>query len=177
MHHFGGFTGTHAEVSFITRHKTGIAIFANDGDIGFLVSFLISSYIFDHLAGHENVDEMYDKQLNEYYDLVVNELESRKKHLEDRQQRKWQLELPMEDYAGTYYSPSTGEMRIDYMENKGFFFSSGHLYTLSPAEPFKSKNSMRVELVPNRGNVIHFKVENGKVIGLSSGGLLYKKMK
>ncbi|WP_299362930.1 serine hydrolase [Winogradskyella sp.] len=175
VHHYGGFTGTHAEVSFIKRHNTGIAIFANDGDLGFLISFLLSSYMFDYFAGHENIDETYDEHLNEYYNLVVSELKDRKQHIEKRKQRQWQLQLPMEAYAGTYYSPSMGEMRIDYIKNKGFFVRMGHLYTQFPAEPFTDENSIRVELVPNNGSVIRFNIENDEVVSLESGGLLYTK--
>lgn len=177
VHHYGDFTGAHAKISFIPKHKTGVAVFVNEGHAGLLASYLLESYAFDYYAGVENLEEKYDEALKEYHTLLVNAFKGKKKDLENRAKRTWNLDLPLKAYAGTYKNSSVdNNLKIEYRKGKGFFANFGHLKTNNPAEPFVNKNSIRLELVPNNGSVMNFRLENNEVISVKFNGLLFKKV-
>lgn len=171
IHHYGGFPGTHAEVSFMPEHGVGVSIFANSDMTGLLASYLIASYTFDYYAEREDLDPYYNNLLNEYKTLLINGFKGQEASLQKRLKRTWNLELSREKYTGTFYSKSTGDIKVELINNK--FIATMGILKSDPATPFTEKNSMRFELIPNSGTVIKFNVENGKVISLNMDGLKY----
>ncbi|MBV1925370.1 MAG: beta-lactamase family protein, partial [Dokdonia sp.] len=176
VHHYGGFPGTAAQVAFMPEHNIGLSIYANDGRKGLLSTFLIASYAFDYYAGRENLEAYYDEQLAICMSRILNGYNGQKESLAKRAERTWQLELPFEAYAGSYYSPSTGTIVISNNTQDELIASMGYLKS-EPATPFKNKNSMRVELIPGSGSIIQFNVENGEVTSIGFDGLHYNKTK
>ena len=176
VHHYGGFSGTAAQVAFMPEHNIGLSIYANDGRKGLLSTFLIASYAFDYYAGRENLEAYYDEQLAIYKSRILAGYKQQKESMVKRAERTWQLELPFEAYAGSYYSPSTGTLVISSNTQNELIASLGYLKS-NPATPFKNKNSIRVELIPGSGSVIQFNVENGEVTHISFDGLRYNKTK
>jgi len=176
VHHYGGFPGTTAQVSFMPEHHVGLSIYANEGQKGLLSTFLITSYAFDYYAGRENLDTFYDKQLSEYKSMMLDEYKNRAKNLAKRAKRTWQLELDFKEYAGSFYSSSVGKIEITYNEKNELIATMGYLKS-APATPFINKNSVRVEMVPGNGSAIQFTVKGGEVKGLNMDGLTFKKIK
>ncbi|WP_299361619.1 hypothetical protein [Winogradskyella sp.] len=87
----------------------------------------------------------------------------------------WQLELPHEEYAGTYISELFGTLEIKYIVGNQLTAQVGNLK--SPvAEPYTDPNSIRVEMIPRSGSVIHFNIEEGIVVKAIWDGLTYTKM-
>ncbi len=176
VHHYGGFPGTAAQVAFMPEHNIGLSIYANDGMKGLLSTFLIASYAFDYYAGRENLEDYYDEQLAICKSRILDAYIGREESIAKRAERTWQLELPFEAYAGSYYSSSTGTMVISHDAQNQLIASMGYLKS-TPGTPFKNKNSMRVELIPGSGSVIQFYVENGEVTAIGFDGLRYNKTK
>jgi CubicO group peptidase (beta-lactamase class C family) len=176
VHHYGGFPGTAAQVSFMPEHNVGLSIYANDSMKGLMSTFLIASYAFDYYAGREDLEAYYDEQLAVLKSRMLSGYKGQKESLAKRAERTWQLELPFEAYAGSYYSPSTGTLVIDCNEQNQLIASMGYLRS-EPATPFTSENSMRVELIPGSGNVMQFYIENGEVAAIGFDGLRYNKTK
>jgi len=176
VHHYGGFPGTTAQVAFMPEHNIGLSIYANEGMKGLLSTFLIASYAFDYYAGRENLELYYDQQLAICKSRILEGYKGQKESIAKRAERIWQLELPFEAYAGSYYSPSTGTVVINCNAHNQLIASMGYLKS-EPATPFKLKNSMRVELIPGSGSVIQFYVENGEVTAIGFDGLRYNKKK
>jgi len=174
VHHYGGFPGTAAQVAFMPEHNIGLSIYANDGMKGLMSTFLIASYAFDYYAGRENLDAYYEEQLAILKSRMMAGYKGQEENLAKRAERTWQLELPFEAYKGSYYSPSTGTMVISHNAQNELIASMGYLKS-SPATPFKTINSMRVELIPGSGSLIQFYVENGEVTAIGYDGLRYKK--
>jgi hypothetical protein len=175
VHHYGGFPGTAAQVAFMPEHNIGLSIYTNDGMKGLLSTFLISSYAFDYYAGRENLDVYYDEQLTICKSRLLGAYKGRKESVAKRAERTWQLELPFEAYAGSYYSPSTGTIVVRHNEQNELITSMGYLKSTA-ATPIETKNSMRVELIPGSGSMIQFYVENGEVTAIGYDGLRYDKI-
>ena len=118
----------------------------------------------------------YEEQLAILKSRMIAGYKGQEESLAKRAERTWQLELPFDAYTGSYYSPSTGAMVISRNAQNELIASMGYLKS-APATPFKTKNSMRVELIPGSGSVIQFNVENGEVTSIGYDGLRYKKTK
>ena len=176
VHHYGGFPGTAAQVSFMPEHNVGLSIYANDSMKGLMSTFLIASYAFDYYAGRENLDAYYDEQLAVLKTRMLAGYKGQKESLAKRAERTWQLELPFEAYAGSYYSNSTGTMIISCNKQNELIASMGYLKS-EPATPFNLENSIRVELIPGSGNLVQFYIENGEVTAIGFDGLRYNKIK
>ncbi len=174
IHHFGGFSGTHAEVSMMPSTGVGVVMMTNENGSGSDLSFLLASYAFDYFAGRTDLDNYYDKKLNDYVKGISDWKKSIKKHEVDRSKRQWQLELPHEAYAGTYISELFGTLEVKYIGDNQLTAQVGNLK--SPvAEPY-DRNSIRVEMTPRSGSVIHFSIENDTVIKANWDGLTYTKI-
>ncbi len=173
IHHYGGFPGTHAKVSFMPEHHVGLSIFANSGNIGLIATGLIEGYIYDYYAGRKDLEEYYDTKLQEYKNRIVKGTEKNVLDKEKRAKRAWNLDLPLKEYAGTYHSNSLGTFKLTIKNGKPV--ASMGILESPPAEPFTEKNSFRFELIPGSGMAAVFKTENGKVVSLNMAGLTFKR--
>ncbi len=174
VHHFGGFSGTHAEVSLMSSTGVGVIMMTNENGSGSDLSFLLTSYAFDYFAGRADLENYYDEKLNYYVQGISDWKKSIKKHKADRAKREWQLELPHEAYAGTYSSALFGTLEIKYIGDNQLTAQVGNLKSPA-AEPYTDKNSIRVEMTPRSGSTIHFSLEDGKVVKANWDGLTYTK--
>ncbi|MBL4905414.1 MAG: serine hydrolase [Flavobacteriaceae bacterium] len=174
VHHFGGFSGTHAEVSLMPSTGVGVIMMTNENGSGSDLSFLLASYAFDYFAGRADLETYYDQKLNDYVQGILDWKKSIKKHKADRAKRKWQLELPHQAYAGTYKSELFGTLEIKYIGDNQLTAQVGNLKSPA-AEPYVDKNSIRVEMKPRSGSAIHFTLEKGKVVKANWDGLTYTK--
>ena len=62
-HHFGGFDGYHAHISFMPQHDIGVAVFINsDSYDGDTLVHMLAAYAYELLLDHEGVDEKYREE-------------------------------------------------------------------------------------------------------------------
>lgn len=111
VHHFGGYIGYHAHVSFMPEHKIGVAVLANSGGEG---SMLV----------HQVASDVYDTLLNLPGDDFLPRLIERTHKIESREAKEraeraplpdgpLTLSKPLDDYVGTYTSDRWGTLRIE----------------------------------------------------------------
>ena len=77
------------------------------------------------------------------------------------------------DYSGEYISEEYGAFSITYSP-EGLNVSIGNMQCEST--PYKNEESIRVELIPGRGQVIQFVTEDQKIIGLKYDGIDFRKI-
>lgn len=174
IHHYGAFPGTSAQVSFMPEHNLGLSIYANEGRVGLLATFLMSSYAFDYFAGREDLDTYYGEQLVKYKQMITKGFAAQAAGVEKRKEREWQLDLDIAEYAGTYYCSATGAIDV-YLNGHGALAATMGYLRSGAFEPFTMPNSARVELIPGSGSVFQFKVDNGRVVALEVDGLRYER--
>ena len=64
MHHFGGFDGYHAHISFMLEHGIGVAALLNtDAYESSKLTHMAASYAYETLLGHPKVDKEYAEEL------------------------------------------------------------------------------------------------------------------
>lgn len=153
VHHFGGFAGFRAHVSYMPERKVGVAAFVNDSQAGFPLPDVVANFIYDRLAG--------DPDARANADAALEGLVARRDQVfagvaadrENRAAREWKLSLPREDYAGVYENDLFGVIDVA-VEDGELVLNMGNLRSV--AEPFTAPESIRHELIPHSGDVMMF---------------------
>ena len=91
------------------------------------------------------------------------------------QGRKTLLSLPRDAYSGRYLHPQLGEMTVGLNAQQQLEFRWGALHAI--ATGFDQPDTLRLELVPNSGDVLTFAVENGTVQQLTFSGMTFIKQR
>jgi CubicO group peptidase (beta-lactamase class C family) len=161
LHHFGGFAGFHAHLSFIPEANIGLVILNNEDFLAAKVSNLIADYVYGQLLGQANnnakVAVRFDELLEKAKGLDAAVAAQQAKI----DARKWDLSLPMKAYAGRYTHALLGEIRVELNADGKLHLYWGQLR--AHASPYDMKDHARVEFVPNSGQVIEFVVHDKKV--------------
>ena len=162
VHHFGGFAGFRAHVSFMPARGVGVAAFVNSDQGGGLTD-AIANYVYDLTGGVSDAAQRFHAALDAVgvrRDRIVTAVASDRAN---RASRPWTLTRPHSAYAGAYASEAWG--RIDVTAD-GDNLNIQHGALRSRAEPFTQANSVRVELVPGRGEPILFEGDQARPSGL-----------
>jgi hypothetical protein len=174
LHHFGGFAGFHAHTSFMPEHDIGVAVVLNESGAGARMAGLVATFVYDWWLGLPDVEAVYAGRTE---DLVAQREQARERTAQgraSRAERTWQLTEPLDVYTGTYVSPEVGTAVVT-IENETLAVRLGNMYAVST--PFTETNTIRVELIPGRGQVFGFKVdEGGRVTGAFLNDMQFERV-
>ena len=172
VHHFGGYAGARAHVSFMPRHGIGVAVLLNSSGSNSAAADVVANYAYDVLLAKPGRDAKYDSILSK----AQTDLEQRAQGLQQEYAkiaaRPRTLTRPSQDYVGTYVNPLLGEMRVQ-AANDTLIVSIGQLS--SRATNYTDPNSIRVELDPGSGQVVAFNVSESGVTGLVFAGFTFER--
>jgi CubicO group peptidase (beta-lactamase class C family) len=167
IHHFGGFAGSRAHVSFMPDRGIGVVVMVNEDLAAGDLADLVANYAYDFAAGMRDIDAAYDARL----DALVLQRDERRARLaaaaEERRQRPRTLTLPDAAYVGDYVSSALGRMIVLQTPN-GLELSIGAMR--ATAEPATQPDALRVELTPFQGQVAQFEVSNQRAEALTLAG-------
>lgn len=152
LHHFGGFAGFRAHVSFMPAVGVGVAVFAN-GNQGGAATDAVANFIYDRVLGAEDAAQRFDAALADGVTRRTRSVTAITTDRANRASRQWTLTRPRDAYAGAYESPAWG--RID-VTAEGDTLRVRYGALQATAEPFTQPNSIRVELVPGQGEPLLF---------------------
>ena len=152
-HHFGGFGGAHSHISFLPDEGLGVAVFVNEAGIGGNVAVTVASLAYDLWLDKEGALDRAEAFLAQVPARVEQSRERVAADRAERAAREWTLGRPMADYAGTYVSPSLGTMVIS-AESGALRVRFGNMNAV--ATPFTEPETIRVELIPDQGQVVGF---------------------
>ncbi len=156
LHHFGGYEGWRAHVSFLPVQKHGVAIATNTSSPGAQLRDLIAAYAYDVLLGKPDVDAAYEVHLAKLRTEIDEQLAQVRADVEKRKARKPSLTRGANAYAGRYANELYGTIEI----TPAMRASLGRL--AAPLEPFAEPDTARVELMPGSGEVLKFTFGNGE---------------
>jgi CubicO group peptidase (beta-lactamase class C family) len=156
LHHFGGFEGWRAHISFLPQQRHGVAAVVNTGGTGAQVRDLIAAYAYDVLLGKPNLDEAYTTHLAKMREEAEQQKTRIRADAEKRAQRTSMLSHTPQSYAGAYASAALGTLRLR-VEGEALRASLGPLDAV--LEPYTEPESARVELIPGTGEVLRFVFE------------------
>lgn len=173
VHHFGGFAGTAAHVSYMPDQKVGVAVFANDSGIGSRFIHTLANYIYDSLTGRDSAGLQFESAITELVELRDAQQAKAIAQAQAISEREWTLSKPLIDYAGAYKSDRYGTITVS-VENESLRFIMGNLTAVASAHT--EPESVRVELIPGRGQSVRFhSADTGAVRSLSYSGGTFDK--
>jgi CubicO group peptidase (beta-lactamase class C family) len=153
LHHFGGFEGWRAHISFLPQQRHGVAAVVNTGGTGAPVRDLIAAYAYDVLLGKPNLGEAYTAHLAKMREEAEQQKARIRADVEKRAQRTSMLAHAPQSYAGAYENPALGTLRVR-VEGEALRVSLGPLDAV--LEPYTEPESARAELIPGSGEVLRF---------------------
>lgn len=154
MHHFGGFEGWYAHVSYMPELHAGVAVVANSSAPGSSdVSDMIAAYIYDRLAARSDIEAVYAARIAETRKTTDERWTRITADIESRSKRPPTLTRDPAAYTGGYTSAQLGTMSITH--DGGVYRAKLGLLT-SILEPFTNPDSARVELIPGGGEPLQF---------------------
>lgn len=152
LHHFGGFAGFRAHVSFIPTRGVGVAAFAN-GDQGRAVTDAVANYIYDRMLDAADAAQVFDAAFTAGAERRTRTAAAIAGDRASRAGRPWTLTHPRDAYAGAYESQAWGRIEVA-AAGEALQVRFGALR--ATAEPFTQPNSIRVEFLPGQGEAILF---------------------
>ena len=154
LHHFGGYEGWRAHVSFLPQQKHGVAIATNTSSPGAQLRDVLAAYAYDVLLGKPDVDAAYEAHLAKLRTETDTQLARIRADVEKRRARPPSLTRNANAYAGRYANDLYGTIEI----TPALRASLGQL--AAPLEPYTEPESARVELMPGSGEVLRFRFAN-----------------
>lgn len=153
MHHFGGFSGFHAHVSYMPDHGIGVAVLANTAGAGAFLATSVAQGIYSILLERPDLDDRLQDLLENRDRSKERAYASIRADRERRAARSQVLPHPKTAYTGIFENPALGRVR--------FWLDDGELragagVATSAVEVFNgSENQLRVELAGS-GSVATF---------------------
>lgn len=168
IHHFGGFPGYRAHISYMPDRKIGVAVFVSEALAGSVLTDEIANAIYDRERGSPTTVEQI-KSVQEKFAAARTRMST---EIMKRADRVWKLSLPLSEYAGTYHHPVLGALHISSPEEH----LTAELGELSAQlEPFVDKDTARAELIPLSGSVISFQIIDREVSSLEWNGQRFRR--
>lgn len=167
LHHFGGFPGYRSHMSFMPDAQLGIAVLVNEGLSGFRVMNAVAAFAYDWWLGVPDVPGRESDRAREVVAEIRGIRERVRQHYRDLASREWNLSLPFAAFSGTFTNDLLGTVHIQGSQS-GIEARMGNLHC--EATPYTEAETIRVEWVPGRGEVIRFELDNGAVEGLYYSG-------
>ena len=164
-HSFGSFVGAMAHASIMPEANLGVAAMTNEDGAGAMAPHILAAFVYDwFVLGPDQAWEDGRGRLADLVTALKMERDRMASSLEERASRSWLMSLPLKSYAGSYCSDVMGMITIA-PQGDGLGVEFGALQ--ASAEPYTAPDTIRLELIPGRGMVGGFDVNDGKVDGFN----------
>jgi CubicO group peptidase (beta-lactamase class C family) len=163
VHHFGGFEGWRAHVSFMPEKKIGVAVVTNVQGPGSSTAIdMFAAYVYDRLLGKENLEAKYQEEGSKLRTRIDEQTVRYRADAERRSKRSPSLLRDRGAYAGVYTNEKYGTLTIA-PEKEGLAAAIGVLH--ATLEPFEQPDTARVELIEGSGEVLRFVFDGAEKAG------------
>jgi CubicO group peptidase (beta-lactamase class C family) len=174
IHHHGGFSAFYSHVSFMPKHRLGVAVLTNELVLGDAMAENVAQYVYDTLLDLPGTKFRWTKRLATTPQYAQRGRDSIAAERARRATRQKPLPFPLEAYAGVYESAQGGRMEWR-VQNGKLSVSIGPLF--SEAEVYDAaKNELRIEIQPGRGSVVAFEISGNQVVGVNFGNMKFKRV-
>ncbi len=173
LHHFGGFPGYSAHLSLIPARQTGLVILHNEDMLSRDLNNLIADYCYGLLLGDAGTKARVKAGFTKLEQKLAQLPAMKQAQQQKIAGRKTLLSLPAAAYVGLYQHPQLGGMTLSLNAQQQLVFRWGALQAV--ANGFDTADELRLELVPNSGEVVKFAVVQGEVQQLTLSGMTFSK--
>ncbi|MDX1579315.1 MAG: serine hydrolase domain-containing protein, partial [Gemmatimonadota bacterium] len=159
LHHFGGFPGFHAHISFMPDHDLGVAVLVDSGS-GARLADAIARRAYDELRSVPNLDSKWEAELASLADAAAERRARVAADLERRAARPQDLPHPRAAYVGAFANGELGTIEVSLSGDGALRARIGRME--SEVEVYDAeKNMLRVELTGG-GTVMPVEFEEGE---------------
>ncbi len=174
LHHaFGSFVGAMAHSSFMPKQDLAVAAMTNENGVGALAPHILAGFVYDwQTRGSEYAWGEGRERLAQLQSRLEAERSGMSARIALQAERAWDMSLPNAAYAGCYADPLRGTLRI-VEQGEGLAVQMGAL--VAKAQAYTQPDSIRLELIPGRGQVGQFLIEGDAVIGFELNGVSFTR--
>ena len=169
------FAGFHAHLSFIPEANVGLVVLNNEDFLSARLTSAIADQVYGTLLHEPGIEAKAAARFDELLDKAKGLPEMVAKQRATIEGRAWQLSRPRRAYAGTYSHPLLGDIEVALDAADAMVLRWGRLATVATA--YDRADQVRVEFVPNSGNVLAFIVREDRVDALAFEGMTFKKIR
>lgn len=173
-HHFGGYAGSYSHLSFMPEKGLGVVILNNEDMLSSKLTAAVAKSIYAKLLNKPEAIAEAQAMATAVQKNVAQLPGHIKKRQAKMAQRKWQLSLAKSAYQGIYQHPEFGQVNINHNDLDQLVVSWGQTHAIATA--FTKPETMRVELIPNSGEIIAFQLADKKVIGFTYNKAKFDKL-
>lgn len=174
LHHFGGFAGYHAHLSFMPDAGIALVVLNNEDMLAGRMTSLISDFVYGSLLEDPGTAARVAKRFSELNAQIAQLQAGLSKRQAALDARPWKLSLPTQAYAGTYHHDLLGNMTVVLDEDGRMHLGWGRVAAV--ATGFDQPDQVRVEFVPNSGRVVGFDVADDRATSLSFNNMRFDRM-
>jgi hypothetical protein len=113
LHHFGGFAGFHAHLSFMPDENIGLVVLNNEDVLGARLTNLIAEYAYALALGDTGIAAQAPARFTKLTEDARKQEQSAAAQREKIRAREWRLSLPRQAYAGRYVHALLGDITVD----------------------------------------------------------------
>lgn len=157
LSHGGGYPGYRSAMAFLPDADLGVAVMVNEDSLGGDLLRECTLQCIDWWLGERDALDL--SPLDERAELRDEILAQRRERQAEFAARTWQLGRERSLYVGRFEHPSIGTLEVRDVDG-AFEVSLGLLRCV--ATPYPADETMRVELVPGRGEVLRFDPPEGR---------------
>ena len=168
IHHFGSFSGYAAHTSFMPERRVGVSVLIPEDRLGMMYANWIANFSYNWfndrkttLANQEGLIDGIVSAIEAY----PAQLDQTRENLENR---PYTLTQPVEAYTGKYQSDEFGMIVIS--NENGVLIADWDGLKTDPSftTNYTTKDSIRVEFTPWRGQQLEFIMQDGKPTALKA---------
>lgn len=173
LHHFGGFAGYHAHLSYIPDIHAGLVVLNSEDFLSARLTSLIADLAYGTLLQEPDIKKKVDKRLAGLVKHLQGMDRMVAKHYEKIDARPWRLSQPTAAYVGEYKNELLGTIQVTSSGKSHLHLEWGNLH--ADATGYDKPDVIRVALVPNSGNLVSFQVQKNAAQSLTLDGMVFTK--
>jgi CubicO group peptidase (beta-lactamase class C family) len=173
LHHFGGFAGFHAHLSFMPEEGIGLVVLNNEDVLSAQLTNLVADYAYGALLDEPDFAAKVSRRFDELQTKAREMPASMARQREAIRARDWKLSRPRADYAGTYANALLGDMTVQIGSDGAMTIRWGRVAAIATAG--EKIDQARVEFAPNSGEFLDFTVQDGRVASIAFDGMVFGK--
>jgi CubicO group peptidase (beta-lactamase class C family) len=108
VHHFGGFNGFHAHMSFMPQRRIGVVVLSNGGGE---IADTLANYHYDVRLGKKDLEAKYDAEIARIREAAAKQRAATAKTIARKAERR-PMSRPASAYAGEYVSDRLGTIVV-----------------------------------------------------------------
>lgn len=174
LHHFGGFAGFHAHLSFLPEEGIGLVVLNNEDMLGAQLTNLIADHVYGLLLGEADIATTSARRFAELQEKARAFRRNMLAKREEIRARAWHLSAPRDRYVGTYRHALLGDLIVTPEGPQGLRLRWGRLDAVATGG--EETDQIRVEFVPNSGQWLAFAVKGEQVESIGFDGMAFRKV-